>query len=74
MQTMWDTPLVRGERDAVFGEGGGMRLDMARDEWWEVMRLSWKLNTTQTFSYIYLVFRAHIWFGQARPGHNTPQV
>jgi hypothetical protein len=30
MHTMWDTPLVRGERGAVFAEGVGRRLDMSQ--------------------------------------------
>jgi len=31
MHTMWDTPLVRGERGVVFAEAGGTRLDMAEE-------------------------------------------
>ena len=31
MHTMWDTPLVRGERGAVLVEGVGRRLDMTQE-------------------------------------------
>lgn len=45
MHTMWDTPLVRGERGAVFAEEVGRRLDMSQEREVKRRRVGSRIGT-----------------------------